>query len=446
MTRSLHVLRLSLAALVLAALVAVAAPARAVDITEVKSARGITAWLIRDASIPLVSMEFAFRGGSALDPRGRGGLAEFASGILDEGAGPYSAEQFQKELESNSIALRFRSSLDDFTGSLRTLNTTREKAFDLLRLSLTEPRFDPEPLARVRGQLLARVEREAERARSVADQVWHKTSFGTHPYARDVDGNRQSIARITADDLRAFVGRRFGRDNLVIGVVGDISPDELSVLLDRAFGGLPANAANWRLPDARVQNAGKVVVVDRQIPQTVVQFGHAGLAMTDPDYYAATVMNYIMGGGGLTTRLADEVREKRGLAYSIHTRLVNYDHAGLLVGWVATRNTRIKETMDIVRAQWKRMVDTPVTQKELDDAKAYLTGSYFTRLNSTQRIAQLLLGLQIDRLGIDYLARRNALINAVTVADIQRVAKRLLRPEALTIVLVGRPEGITSTP
>lgn len=446
MNRKMNAIRLSLPALAMAVVALFAAPSGAVDITEVRSARGITAWLIRDESIPLVSMEFAFRGGSALDPKGRGGLAEFVSGILDEGAGPYDAAQFQKELETNSIALRFRSSLDVFSGSLRTLNTTRDKAFDLLRLSLTEPRFDPEPMARVRGQLLAQVDRETERAQNLADHVWHKTTFGDHPYARDIDSSRQTIAKISADDLKAFVGRRFGRDNLVVGVVGSIAPDELADLLDRTFGGLPAEAASWRLPDARVQNPGKVVVIDRQIPQTVVQFGHAGLARTDPDFYAATVMNYIIGGGGLTTRLADEVREKRGLAYSIYTRLVNYDHANLLTGWVATRNTRVRETMDIVRGEWKRMIETPVTQKELDDARAYLTGSYFTRLNSTQSIAQLLLGLQIDRLGIDYLTRRNALINAVTVADVSRVAKRLLKPEALTIVLVGRPEGVTSTP
>jgi zinc protease len=366
--------------------------------------------------------------------------------MLDEGAGPHESSAFQKQLEDNSITMRFRAALDAFTGSLYTLNRTRDKAAELLNLALTRPRFDAEPLARVRGQILAEAERETERPRNIADQVWHKTTFGDHPYARDIDSTRRSIADIGADDLKAFVGRRFARDNLVVGVVGDIAPDELSALLDRIFGDLPANAASWRVPEARIGNAGKVVVVDRRIPQTVVQFGQAGLPMSDPDYYAAMVMNYILGGGGLTTRLADEVREKRGLAYSIYTRLVNYDRAGVLMGWVATRNERVRETIDIVRAEWKRMAATPITEKELADAKAYLTGSYFTRLNSTQRIARLLLGLQLDHLGRDYLTRRNALINAVTVADVSRAARRLLRPDELTFIMVGRPEGMSATP
>jgi zinc protease len=434
----------------LAALVVVTAflvrPAAAIDIKEVKTPRGITAWLIEDKSVPLVSLEFAFRGGSALDPKGNGGLAEFVSGMLDEGAGSLDSSAFQKALEQDSISLRFRASLDIFTGSLRTLNTTRDKAFDLLHLALTQPRFDPEPMARVRGQLLAQVEREAERARNVADQVWHRTTFGNHPYARDVDGNRQTVLKISPDDLRAFAGRRFGRDNLVIGAVGDISPDDLAALVDRAFGDLPANAAAWRVPTARLHDQGKIIVVDRKIPQTVVQFGHSGIPMGDPDFFAAMVMNYILGGGGLTTRLAEEVREKRGLAYSIYTRLVNYDHADLVMGWVATRNERVKDTLDIVRAQWRRMMDTPVSPRELDDAKAYLTGIYFTRLNSTQRIAQLLLGIQVDNLGMDYIEKRNAKINAVTVADVQRVARRILKPETMTVVLVGQPQGIAATP
>lgn len=435
----------ALAALALAAAL-LPLSAGAVEIKEVKSPLGITAWLIEDKSVPLVSVEFAFRGGSALDPEGKGGLAEFVSGMLDEGAGSLESGAFQKRLEDNSITLRFRASLDAFAGSLQTLNATRDEAFDLLRLALTEPRFDAEPMERVRGQILAQAARQSERARSVADRVFFRTTFGDHPYARNADDHKDTIPGITADDLKGFVSRRFGRDNLLIGVVGDITPDALGALLDRAFGTLPAKAADWRVPAARVGGAGKVVVIDRPIPQTVVQFGQPGIPMEDPDFYPALVMNYIMGGGGLTTRLAEEVREKRGLAYSVYTQLVTYDRASLLMGWVATRNTRVRETIDILRAEWRRMAETPVTQKELDDAKAYLTGSYFTRLSSTARIAQLLLGLQLDRLGIDYLGRRNALIDAVTVADIQRVARRLLRPDGLTFVLVGRPEGVTATP
>ena len=441
-----HLLRGVFAAAFVMASLCAASPARAIDIKEVKSPKGIKAWLIQDSSIPMVSMEFAFHGGTALDPKGKEGVTELASGLLDEGAGPYSAAQFQKQLEENSISLRFRASLDLFSGSLRSLNRDRDQAIDLLRLALTQPHFKAEPMARVKGQILAQVSRERERPRNIASRVWHETAFGDHPYGRDMSGAEKEIAAITPQDLKTFIKTRFGRDNLVVGVVGDISETELGALLDRAFGDLPAKASAWVVPPARVHSKGKVVVIERPIPQTVVQFGQTGIALDDPDYYAAVVLNYIMGGSGLTSRLADEVREKRGLAYSIYTRLVNYDGAALLMGWVATRNDRVKETIDIIRKEWARIASTPISQGELADAKSYITGSYFTQFNSTQRIAGLLLGLQVDKLGIDYLTRRNALIDAVTAADIQRVARRLMKPEELTVVLVGEPKGVTATP
>ncbi len=441
-----RLLRGAFAAALVAATLFATFPAQAIDIKEVKSPKGITAWLIQDSSIPLVSMEFGFHGGTALDPKGKEGVTELVSGLLDEGAGPYSAAQFQKQLEENSIGLRFRASLDQFSGSLRTLNQTRDQAVELLRLALTQPHFNAEPVARVKGQILAQVTRERERPRNIASRVWHKTAFGNHPYGRDMLGAEKAIPAITAEDLKIFVKTRFGRDNLVVGVVGDISETELGALLDRAFGDLPAKASAWVVPPARVHSNGKVVVIKRPIPQTVVQFGQTGINLDDPDYYAASVLNYIMGGSGLTSRLADEVREKRGLAYSIYTRLVTYDGAALLMGWVATRNDRVKETIDIIRKEWARVASKPISQSELDDAKSYITGSYFTQFNSTQRIAGLLRGLQVDKLGIDYLDRRNKLIEAVTIADIQRVARRLMKPEELTFVLVGEPKGVTATP
>lgn len=430
----------------LAVAVLVHAPAHAIDIKEVTSPKGITAWLIEDKSVPLVSMEFAFRGGAALDPKGKAGLAELVSGLLDEGAGELTSSQFQKRLEENSISMGFRASLDSFGGTLRTLNETRSEAFDLLALALTRPRFDPEPVARMKSQALAQVAREAERPRSVADQRWHSVTFGAHPYGRDVDGNRKTIPTITPDDLHEFVRARFARDNLIIGVVGDITAAELAPLLDRVFGALPEKAAASRLPVADIENPGQVVVVERKIPQTVVVFGQKGVDRKDPDFYAANVMNYIMGGGGLTSRLADEVREKRGLAYSVYTRLVNYDQAALIKGWVATQNARVGESMGLIRAEWKRMAEQPVGEEELEGAKAYLTGAFFTRLNSTRRIASLLVGIQLDELGIDYIKRRNDLIAAVTAADVQRVARRVLDASKLTVVMVGQPKDVTPTP
>jgi len=420
--------------------------AGAIAIKEVTSPGGITAWLIEERTVPLLSMGFAFRGGAALDPAGKGGLAEFVSALLDEGAGPYAAAEFQKRLEENSISMRFSAGFDFFGGRVRALNDHRAEAFDLLRLALTSPRFDREPVARVRDQLLSAVRREMDRPRSMASRLWHRTVFPDHPYGRDVDGRAETITAITADDLHGFVGRRFGRDNLIVAVVGDIGPDQLAPLLDRAFGSLPEKAAPYTLPEAEVRGAGKVLVVEREIPQTVAIFGQSGIKHTDPDFHAAHVMNHVLGGGTLTSRLGDEVRERRGLAYSVYTRLVSYDRAGLVMGWVATQNRKIAESLAVIRAEFARMAKEPVPAAELEDAKRYLTGAFFTRLNSTSRIANLLVGIQLDRLGIDYLERRNALIGAVTAEDVQRVARRLLDPERLTVVMVGKPAGVTATP
>ncbi len=439
-------LRAALAVLILVlAVTALPRVAHAIDIKVVKTPKGVTAWLIQDRTVPLVSMQFSFRGGSVFDPKGKGGLAEMTFNLLDEGAGPYTSAQFQKQLEDNSISMRFATGLNSFGGTVRSLNVNRDQAFDLLRLALTQPRFDPEPIARVRSQMLSEVMREAEQARSIAEQTWNKAVFDGHPYGRDVDGNKNTLPTITADDLHAFVRAHLARDNLVIGVVGDVTPEQLAPLLDRAFGDLPAKAAPRDLPKAAFHDQGKVIVVKRDIPQTVVAFGQKGVEIHDPDFFALNVMNYIMGGGGLTSRLADEIREKRGLAYSVYTSVLNYDRAPIVLGWVATRNSKVKESLDLVRAEWTRMATRPVSQAELDDAKNYLIGSYFTRLNSTMRIAQLLVGIQLDRLGIDYLDRRNKLIGAVTVADVSRVAKRVLDTGKLTVVMVGDPEGVTAT-
>lgn len=443
----IRALRLSGAVFVAVVFVAALAvpPARAIDITSVTSSKGITAWLIQDKTVPLVSMRFAFRGGSALDPKGKGGLAEMTTGLLDEGAANLDSDAFQKKLSDDSIDLGFSAGLDSAGGSLKTLNRNRTEAFNLLHDALTAPRFDNEPVSRVRRQMLAAVRRDAERPQSIADDKWHKAVFGDHPYARDTDGNRKTIPQITVADMRGWVKHHFARDNLVVGVVGDITPDQLKPLLDRAFGDLPAKATLPKVPDAKLVNKDEVLVVHRDIPQTVVMFGQKGIARDNPDFYAATLMNYVMGGGGLTSRLADEVREKRGLAYSVYTALVDYDHAPLIMGWVATKNARVKESMDLIREQWRKMAEHGITKSELADAKSYIKGAYYTHLTSTSRIADALVGIQLDHLGIDYLDRRKGLIDAVTLVDVARVAKRLLDADKLTVVMVGNPKGVTPT-
>jgi zinc protease len=427
-------------------LAAGALPLRAaMDVQEVTSPGGIKAWLVQDNSMPLIAVGVAFRGGSALDPPGREGLSTFVSGLLDEGAGAFDSRAFQQRLNDLSIDFKFDAGIDDFTGALRTLTENRDQAFDLLRLALTEPRFDAEPVERIRGQLLAILADESSDPNSIADRVWWHATFAAHPYGRQTSGTAAGLGAVTAEDLRGFVRSRFARDNLVVGVVGDIDAAQLAPLLDRTFGALPANSSPVDVAEGRPEAPGAVLIVDRAVPQSVVLFGANGLKRQDPDFYAAFVLNHILGGGGFSSRLMHEVREKRGLAYSIDTDLVTLDHAGIVQGAVGTKNASVGEAIALIKEEWRRMRDEGPTADELADAKLYLTGSYALRFGSTTAIARALVAVQLEGFPPDFFKKRNGYIEAVTLADVRRVAKTLLDPDALTFVIVGEPEGVTAT-
>ncbi len=418
--------------------------AQGTQIERVVSAGGIEAWLAEDHSLPVISLSLLLRGGAALDPAGKEGLAVMTAGLLDEGAGDLDSGAFQQRLADLAITLRFNASLDTFEGTLRTLSENRDQAFSLLRMALNAPRFDDEPVTRIRNQILTGLAMTESDPGEIADKVWSRAAFPDHPYGRPSEGTKAGVAAITTDDLRGFVERRLGRDRLIIGVAGDITADELSPLLDSVFGSLPERAAPFDLPQAQVAGGG-VIVVEEDIPQSTVRFGENGIKRDDPDYFAARLLNYTLGGGGFSSRLTEEVREKRGLAYSVYSYLQPMAQGGLVSGGVGTDNARVAESLDLIREEWRRMADDGVSADELRDAKTYLTGSFPLRLSSTGRIASMLTTLQYLDLSIDYLDRREELIHSVTLDDTRRVAERLLHADDLLVVVVGKPEGVTAT-
>lgn len=431
---------LTLAVIVMAGLT----PAKAIDIREVRSAKGITAWLVEDHTVPLIAMSFSFDGGGALDPAGKEGLSHFLTGMLDEGAGPLDSEAFQSRRDDLAMKLSFDSSLDHFEGSFQTLTKHRDAAFGLLRLAVTSPHFDKEPLERVRGQFLIGAEQNLEDPEQIASNAWMMAGFAGHPYAHDSEGTPQSIAAITADDLKELHRKLFTRRSLKISVVGDIDALALSQLLDVAFGDLP-DAEPVPPPTATVFAKGpSLKIIDRDIPQSVIMFGHDGILRSDKDFIPAYVMSFILGGGGFGSRLTEEVREKRGLTYGIGAGLYPLDHAGLFIGSVGTRNEKAKETLEVAIGVMRRFAAEGPTAEELQDAKTYLTGSYALRFDSNTKIASQLLGLQQENLGMDYVNQRNKLIEAVTLEQVKEQAKRLIRPGELTITIVGRPVGIVT--
>jgi zinc protease len=425
-------------------LIVAVAPVRAMDIERVVSPGGIEAWLVRDKMLPVLALEFSFRGGIALDPPGKEGRALMAMNLLTEGAGDLDSQAFAAQLEDRAISMDFGANFDSLTGSLKTLNEHRDAAIDLLRLAMTRPRMDKDDIERIRAATLSAIARENESPDFIARRTWMATAFPDHPYGRPSRGTKESVSALTEADLREVVTQRLARDNLIVGAVGDITPEELGKVLDRAFGDLPAKSAPNDVAEVRPAGAGRTIVVRRPAPQSVIVFGAPGIKRDDPDWFAASLVNYILGGGGFNSRLMEEVREKRGLTYGIYTYLASYDRTGLLMGSSSTENTRAGRALEVSLEVWRRMYEQGPTEEELANAKSYLTGSFALQLDSTTSIARVLASVQYDRLGIEYLNERDALINRVTIEDARRVARRLLDPSALLTVVVGQPEGIAA--
>lgn len=413
------------------------------NIQRVVTPGGLEAWLVEEYAVPLIAVEIGFKGAARRDPQGKEGLAMLMSSLLNEGAGELDSQAFLTRLDELAIRLGFTAGRDGLYGSVRTLAEKRQEAFDLLRLAVTQPRFDEEPIARMKQEILAGIKRDKTNPRRIASRQLFEQIFGEHPYARNVDGTIESLEALTAEDLRAFHKDVIARDNMKIAVVGAISAKELTELLDKTFADVPQASKEESIPQAQIPAEGQLIVVERTQPQSVATFASPGIGRDDPDFFPAFVMNYILGGGGFSSRLTDEVREKRGLAYGIYTSFQDYDYGQIFFGSVATDNARISETLEIIRTELSRMRDEGVTEQELADAKTYLTGSFPLRFDSNSKIANQLVSYQLTGRGIDYIDTRNDMVKAVTGEDIQHVAKRLLNPDALSIVVVGQPEGLT---
>jgi zinc protease len=433
--------RIGLLALVLLAIAGLR-PAMAFEIAPITSPGGIKAWLVEEHSVPLIQVGIAFNGGSAADPVGKEGLAYFLSGMLDEGAGDLDSQAFHEKESDLNLKLSFDADRDSFTVSFATLSENREDGFKLLGLALSAPRFDADPLERVRNQIVAMLAQDEEEPNSQAARAWFAAAFPDQPYGHTVKGDRKSIAAVTADDLHALAKREFNRDNVFVSIVGDVDAAEAGRLIDLALGKLPATGGQVAIPETKPSYKPGLKIVEKAVPQSTVIFGGPGIKRKDPDWYIAYVMNYVLGGGGFSSRLMDEVREKRGLTYGISTSLFPLDHAGLILGSVASENTKVAESIALTMREIQKMKDSGITEQELADAKTYLTGSYPLSFDTSRKIAGQLVEIQREDLGLDYVKKRNDYINAVTVDEVKRVAGRLLDPTDMFWVVVGNPKDL----
>jgi zinc protease len=432
---------LALVTMTLALTSAAPAFAGASRVERIVTPAGIEIWLVRDKNLPMMSLEFAFLGGAAQDPADKPGVANLVAGLLDEGAGDLDAAAFHERLEERAISLSFGVNRDNLRGSIRTLSENRDQAFELLRLALTAPRFDGQELERIRAAMLAQLRRRTTNPSDIAADNWFARAFPGHPYGRPSQGTLESLPTIAVDDLRTYVRRVLARSNLKIAAVGDIDAAQIALLVDRTFGSLPPRNDPQPVADMEPRGLGTTETIEVKVPQTVITFGGIGLKRADPDFIPAFVFNHILGGGGFESRLFREVREKRGLAYSVYTYLAPFEHTGLFLGGVSTRNDRVVETLEIIVAEIKRMAAEGPTADELEKAKRFLIGSYPLRFDTSGKITANLLDIQIENLGIDYIDKRNALIEAVTSEDIRRAGRRFLAEVKLLVMLVGEPQA-----
>lgn len=422
------------------ALIAFALPLRAeVDIQQITTPGGLTAWLVEDHAIPFVALEITFEGGTSLDHPGKRGAANLMTGLIEEGAGNMDAQAFQAAREALAAQFGFDVGDDRLSISAKMLTENRDDAAALLKLALTQPRFDPDALERVRGQVETGIRSAAKNPQKIASTRLDALIYGDHPYATDDSGTLDSVAALTRADIVQAHRTLLTQSGALISAVGDITPDELATLVDELLGDLP-DSGPAAPGAAEVTLDGALHVIDFPSPQSVALWAQPGLDRDDPDFFAAFVLNTILGGSGPQSRLMEEVREKRGLTYGVYSYLVNKEGADLWLGSLASGNETMAEALTVVRAEWQRLAEEGVTQAELDAAKTYLTGAYPLRFDGNGPIAGLLAGMQIMDLSPDYIATRNDQVDAVTLDQVNALARRLV--DDLTVVVVGQPEGL----
>ncbi|MGC0054798.1 M16 family metallopeptidase [Brucella pituitosa] len=408
-------------------------PAYAIEIQEVVSPKGIKAWLVEDSSVPLISMRFSFKGGTSQDPSGKEGLANLMTGLFDEGAGDLDSDSFQERIDNLGAEMSFSASADSVSGNIRMLAENRDAVNGLLALAVNKPRFDQDAIDRIRQQVVASLEASQRNPSTIASRKFSEVLYGSHPYGRPDEGTIKSLQSISREDLVNFHRKNFARDRLTIGVVGSINAKDLGEMLDKVFGDLPANAELVPVPDAKLA-LGTTTSLSFDMPQTSISFVYPAVARKDPEFFASYLMNHILGGG-FTSRLYAEVREKRGLAYSVSSSMALRDHVSALTISTATRPEKAQESLKIIREQVAAMANDGPTEAELAAAKSYLKGSYaVNNLDSSVSIADTLVGLQEAGLDRDYIDRRAELIDAVTLDQVKAIAKKLLEAEPAILI------------
>lgn len=410
------------------------------DIQEV-TAGDRTAWLIEDHSVPVVSVAWAWRGGAALEASEHAGALAMGAALLGEGAGDLDNVGFADALRDSAIGLGFDAGRDGFDGSFRALRPVVGEAVRLANMAMRAPRLDANALTRVRARALAGARAALETPRGQVGRAFWAAAFPTHPAGRPVGGTVETLTALPESAIREGLARQIRAGGLIVAAAGAIAPEELARLMPALFEGLPPGTPPEPPPLPAFTEFGRLVV-PVTAPQSSILFGQPGLPVSDPDWEAFQVVLRVLAGGGFSSRLMEAVRVRRGLAYGIGAGLDSLFGQGVVVGSSATDNARVAETLAVTRAEWARMAGEGPSAAELADAVAFLTGNLPLQFTDSRRIAGTLLALRRNGRPREWLNDRAARLQALTTAETARVAARLLRPQALSVAVAGRPEGI----
>lgn len=409
-------------------------------VQEIISARHkIKAFLLEDKTNPIVSMNFIFKNaGYTSDDENKQGLARLVAALLKEGAGEYDAQKLKEELAIRAIDVKFMAEKDDFSVLVKTTKNNLRKTVELLSLMLKQPRFDNADILRIKAELYEAIKRQKEFPAKIVEQEFVKEVFQKHPYERNPLGVKENIKKISQKDLVDFVDNNFGKDNLIVGIAGDISSKETEKLLDELFGQLSDKARIKFVRNAEIDFTNTSKKIDKEMAQNIALLAMPSVGRNHEDFYPLFVANHIFGGSGLGSRLSQEIREKRGLTYGIYSYMTLDDKSQLLmIGFAATKDN-FNEANNILREKINEFSKNGIAQDDLQKSKDYLTASYNLRFASIGTIAQILAAMQKYNLGLDFLQKRNEYIRKVELNDVNTVIAKYFDSNNLVGVEVGK--------
>ncbi len=413
-----------------------------IDVKDFTLKDGQVVWFATDPELDIITIGLCFQyAGSQSDPKDKPGLSSFLIAMVDEGAGPYDSQSFKKKLIEKNVQFNMSSNQDNITVIFKTTSANITEAFQLIKLALTTPNFPNEAHTRTQKQMAAVLMQSLHKPEAIAKEMLINSILGEdHAYSKNTEKQLAALSKFTKKDLETHLSQHITQENLLISAAGNISESILKNCLEDLIAALPKGKKVTQTSNEKLQNAGKIIHKEMNVPQATIMFAHPGIARNDPDFYAAYLLIQALGGSAFESRLWKEVREKRGLAYYISLGIFSQKLQHGIIGATGTKTTSVQDVIKLIREQWKNVAENGITQEELTLQKQFLNESYPLSFTKTSDIVSVLLSYQNEGLPKSYIRERESLFNKLTTDDVKRVAKRLLKDDQLTFLIVGKKE------